>query len=309
MQDSHALSSSNGSTERQLTPLLSNDVLDRLERLRINASRRFTNKSRGEHLSGRGGGSIEFSDYRDYTPGDDVRFVDWNIFARLNRPYIKLHRQEEEMHVVILMDASASMAFEGKLDKAKQLAAAFGLMGLIGTERVSVYCFNSSQAAPARLPPCLGRASRTKLFQFIERIEDGGDAPVEKAVESFLTYHAGRGVAVVLSDFLTFGDVGRAFNLIFSAGLEIFGVQILGPTEIDPDLMGDMRLVDCETQGTLDVSSAGDLLALYQEYRVSYERKLSTLCRQRCGRFLPISSEAPIEWVLFDLMLRKGWVR
>jgi uncharacterized protein (DUF58 family) len=292
-----------------LTPLLRNDVLSRLEHLRINASRRFTDKRRGEHLSGKGGRSIEFSDYRDYAPGDDVRFVDWNVFARLNRPYMKLYHQEEEMHVAILVDASSSMSFEGKLDRAKQLAAAFGLVGLLGRERVSVYSFNSSERAPRRLPPCLGRASMMRLFEFIEKIEAGGDAPVEAGIESFLRYHAGRGAAVVLSDFLTFGDVGRGLNLLFTAGLEIFGVQILGPSEINPDVTGDMRLVDCETQGTLDVTSANELIELYREYCASYERRLAGLCRHRCGRFLSTSSTVAIEWVLFDLFRRQGWLQ
>ncbi len=293
----------------QLTPLLSNQVLNRLELLRINASGRFTNKSQGEHLSGKGGTSIEFSDYRDYAPGDDIRFVDWNIFARLNRPYMKLYEQEEEMHVVALVDASASMASEGKLDRARGLAAAFAVMGLLGGERVSVYSFNSAAEAPTRLPPCLGRASMTKTFAFIERIEAGGDAPIEAAIASFLKYHAGRGVAVLLSDFLTFGEVGRGLNLLFSSGLEIFAVQILGPGEIEPEISGDMRLVDSETGGTLDVTSASELLGIYQDYRLSYEGRLATLCQQRSGRFVSISTEAPVESVLFDLLRRKGWVR
>ena len=210
----------------RVTPLLPNDVLDRLERLRMNTIRRFTNKSRGEHLSGRGGSSVEFSDYRDYAPGDDMRFVDWNIFARLHRPYLKLYRQEEEMHVVILVDASSSMLFEGKLWRAKELAAAFSVMGLFGVEKVSVWAFNSLEEAPSYLAPCVGRANMKKVFSFIEGIEGEGDAPLELGIEAFLKHHVGRGVAVLLSDFLTFGDLRRAFNLLFSGGLEIFGIQI-----------------------------------------------------------------------------------
>src|SRR6186713_3473141 len=100
----------------QLTSLLSNRDLDRLARLRINAARRLTNRSRGEHLAAKGGTSTEFCDYRDYSPGDDARFVDWNIFARINRPYLKQYHMEEEMHLVLLVDASTSMQLEGKLD-------------------------------------------------------------------------------------------------------------------------------------------------------------------------------------------------
>ncbi len=292
----------------QLTALLDNDVLNLLERLRISSSRRFTNKHRGEHLSGRGGTSTEFSDYRDYVPGDDVRFVDWNIFARLHRPYLKLYYQEEEMHVALLVDASSSMLFEGKLERAKQLAAAFGVMGLMGSEKVSVYAFNSIGEAPRRLLPCTGRASMMKLFAFLEGIEGGGDAPVEQGIDAFLRYHMGRGVAVVLSDFLTFGDIRRAFNVLFSVGLETLAVQILGPTEIDPEVTGDVRFIDSESQDTLDVSASSDLVELYQEYRASFERNLVLLCQQRMGRFLSVSSEDPLRWVLFDLFRRKGWV-
>lgn len=114
-----------------VTRLFGNDVLSRLERLRIAALQRRTNRTRGEHLHGKGGSSTEFTDYRDYIAGDDVRYIDWNIFSRLNRPFLKLYKHEEEMHVVVLVDASASMQFEGKLDRAKQLAAAFGLMSTL----------------------------------------------------------------------------------------------------------------------------------------------------------------------------------
>src|SRR4051812_13521148 len=121
----------------QLTPLLSNRELDRLARMRINARRRFTNRARGEHLAAKGGTSTEFCDYRDYAPGDDVRFVDWNIFARIERPYLKLFHQEEELHVAVVLDASNSMLFEGKFELARQIATAFGVVGLRGSEKVS----------------------------------------------------------------------------------------------------------------------------------------------------------------------------
>lgn len=293
--------------EPQLTKLLANRDLDRLARLRLNVSRRFTNRSRGEHLAAKGGTSTEFCDYRDYTPGDDVRFVDWNIFARIERAYIKQFHQEEEMHVALLVDASNSMLFENKLTLARQLAAALGVLGLHGNEKVSAYALGSAGAAP-RLAPCRGRGAQGKLYAFLEAIEGGGDAPIERGIEGFLRQHSGRGVAVVLSDFLTDGDLRRAFNLLHSSGLEVFAVQILGPGEIDPDVAGDLRLVDCETLGNLDVSSAADLLAIYQEYRAAHTAQLLALCQQRAGKFLSISAAEPLERVLFDVMRRKGWI-
>lgn len=296
-------------TKTRFTTLLDNETLARLERLRLVPRRRLTNRSRGEHHAAKGGTSTEFADYRDYVPGDDVRYVDWNIFSRLERPYVKLYRHEEEMHVVAIVDASSSMQFDGKFERARHLAAAFGLMGLMNLERVSAYSCNHVGAEPRFLPACTGRVSRRRLFDFLEQVEGGGDFPVEQAIEAVLRRHRGRGIVVLLSDFLTFGDLERPLNRLFSAGLEVFAVQILAPAEINPEVTGDIRLVDSESGRSVDVSSAGDLLGIYEEHRLALEEELGILCRQRSGRFLSISSRDPLDWVLFDLLRRKGWVR
>lgn len=292
----------------QFTTLFDNKTLSMLERMRLNPTRRLTNRSRGEHLSGKGGTSTEFSDYRNYVPGDDVRYIDWNIFSRLNRPYMKQYQHEEEMHVVLILDASSSMDYEDKFLRCQQLAAAFGVMGLLNFEKVSVYSCNHKGGRPAKLAPCTGRISMRRLFDFLTKIEVGGDSPIEIAVEDVLRSHRGRGIAIVLSDFESFGDLQRPFNMLYSAGLEIFGVQVLGSSEINPEINGDLRLVDSESGQTLDISSAGDLLGLYHEHRALLEEHLAMLCRQRSGRFLTIDSGDLLEHVLFDLFRRKGWV-
>ena len=293
----------------QLTSLFENDVLSRLERMRLRPRRRLTNRSQGEHLAGKGGTSIEFSDYRDYVAGDDMRYVDWNVFARLHRPYVKQYQYEEEMHVVILIDASSSMQYEDKFLRARQLAAAFGVMGLLNVERVSVYSCNHVEKRPVFLPPCTGRVNLVRLFDFVDRLEPGGNFPIDEAVEAVLARHRGRGIAVLLSDFLTFGDLARPLNLLYSAGLEVCAVQILGPSEIDPELTGDLRFVDSETGQTLDVSSVGDLLSIYHQHRLGLEEALAQHCRSRSGRFLSISARDSLTWVLFDLLRRRGWVQ
>jgi len=293
----------------RFTSLLDNSVLSRLERLRLDPLRRLTVHSRGEHLTGKGGNSTEFSDYRDYVPGDDVKNVDWNIFARLNRPYVKLFRHEEEMHVVLLIDASSSMLFEHKLDMAKQLAAACGLMGLMNNERVSVYACHHAGQLPEILPPCSGQVSRRRLFQFIENLEGGGDSPLEAAVDAVLRRHRGRGVVVLLSDFLTFADLNPSLNSLFRAGLEIHGVQILSETELRPNLTGDIRLLDSETGETLDISGAAELYGLYNDHLNWQEEDLTAACQKRSGRFIRVSSNTPVETILFDTWRRKGWLR
>lgn len=293
----------------QFTSLLSNHTLARVERMRMLPLRRRTNRSRGEHLAGKGGTSTEFNDYRDYVAGDDMRYVDWNIFSRLNRPYVKQYRHEEEMHVVVLVDASASMQFGDKFERARQLAACFAVMGLMNIEKVSVFACQHAGQTPLILPPCTGRISMKRIFKFLEEIPPGGDFPIEEAVEAVLVQHRGRGIAVLLSDFLTFGPMDRAMNMLFSAGLEVFAVQLLSGIELNPELTGDLRFVDSETGHTLDVSSVGDLLGFYHEHLNGLQEHLSTMCRQRSGRFLCLDSSQPLEQILFDDMKRKGWVQ
>jgi uncharacterized protein (DUF58 family) len=293
----------------QFTSLLPNDVLSRVERMRVTPLKRNTNRTHGEHLSGKGGTSIEFSDYREYSPGDDLRYVDWNIFSRLNQPYLKLYAHEEEMHIPILLDASTSMSYEGKFQLARQVAACLGVMGLYGVERVSVYSCSDRAKQPVVLKPAAGRPASKRFIQFLERLQPGGEFPIEKAIEEMLVHHHGRGVAFIISDFLTFGDMGRALNMLSSAGLEIDLIQILGPAEINPELAGDFRFVDSETNQTVDVSSVGELLGLYHEHRQALESYLAAESRRRKGRFLTLSSATDIKTVLFEHLVRGGWVR
>lgn len=295
-------------TQAQFTKLLPNDVLARVERMRLAPVKRLTNRQRGEHLSDKGGTSIEFSDFRDYVAGDDLRHVDWNIFSRLNHPYLKLYAHEEDMHCVLILDGSTSMGFEGKFELARQLAAALGVMGLMNVERVSVYACGSGSDA-VFMPPSSGRGNLKRLFAFLEGLQPGGEVSVEAAVELALRRHRGRGIAVVLSDFLTFGDVVRSFNLLHSAGLEIYGLQVLAPSEMNPELAGDLRIIDSETSQTLDISSIGELIGIYHEHRAALENHLTVECRRRNGRFMSMASDEPLKTVLFDRLLRRGWVR
>jgi len=293
----------------QFTSLLENATLSRVERMRMLPMRRRTNRSRGEHLAGKGGTSTEFNDYRDYVAGDDMRYVDWNIFSRLNRPYVKQYRHEEEMHVVILVDASASMQFGDKFLRARQLAACFAVMGLMNIEKVSVFACQHAGQTPLILAPCTGRISMKRIFRFLEEIPPGGDFPIEEAIESVLIQHRGRGIAVLLSDFLTFGAMERSMNMLFSAGLEVFAIQLLSSIELNPELTGDLRFVDAESGHTLDVSSVGDLIGFYHEHLNGLQEYLSTLCRQRSGRFVCLDSSMPLDDILFDELKRKGWVQ
>src|SRR5438874_11876153 len=128
-----------------------------------------------------------------------------------------------------------------KFERARKLAEAVGLMGIMNVARVSAYVCNHLGKEPLFLPACSARVNRRRLFDFLEQIEGGGDFPIDQAVEAALRRHRGRGIVVLLSDFLTFGDLERPLNMLFSAGLEVFAVQILAPSELNPEVAGDIR--------------------------------------------------------------------
>jgi len=294
----------------ELTTLLPNAVVERLGRMRLQSLGRNTTRAPGGHLGRKGGTSTEFADYRDYSPGDDTRHLDWNIFSRTRRPYIRQYHDEEILHVLVLIDLSNSMEGEGKVRRAIELAAAIGLVALAGGERLSVVGIGGEGLGEVkRLRPCQGLASRGKLLRFLETLEGGGRGELADGVRAGLAEHRGRGVAVVLSDFLGDGELSRPFDLLYAAGLEILALQVLGPSEIEPELGGDVRLVDSETGEMIDLSALPELLAIYREEREALEEGLARAARQRGGRKLRLSSGDELEEVLFGQLVRGGWLR
>lgn len=297
------------SSEFKVTQTLDGSVLSRLERMRLQPQYNCSNRGRGEHISKQSGTSTEFADFRNYIAGDDIRNIDWNIFSRLQKPFVKLYRNEEEMHLVILIDASESMDFNGKLERAKQIATAFCVMGLWGNEKVSIWVFNSKEDKLACKSPSRGRGKFAELSSFISEIEVGGDQSIDGGIDECLKLHRGRGMAILISDFMTFGDTKRSFNSLFANGLETFAIQILSQSERDPEFNGDVRLVDAESQERLDVSASGNIIEMYYEYLDRQERELETLCQQRAGHFISVTAEDSIFDILFEQIQRKGWFR
>jgi uncharacterized protein (DUF58 family) len=209
----------------------------------------------------------------------------------------------------VLLDASGSMAFEDKLQRAAQLAAVFGVVGLLGGERVRLHVFSGRDADVATLRVPRGRHGMVPLLRCLEDVEGGGDRPLDEALEVVMRTHRGRGVLVVLSDFLTASQPHRALNTACSRGLELFGVQILGHAELHPEPHSDLRLVDAETGDVLDVTGLGDVLDLYHEHLRRFQSGLAQAFRQRRGRFLTIDSSEPIDVVVLDRLRRQGWLR
>ena len=284
-------------------------VAGQLGRFRLGGRRRFTQRSQGEHLAGRGGQSIEFHDFRDYRAGDDLRSVDWHAFARLRRPYVKIYRQEEEQHLLILLDASASMGFAAKLQQAIRLAALFAIPALAGGERVACCVGGGADGRPRFCRPQRGSGALARVLAPVTGLAAGGAPDLDALVDGALRQHRGRGVVLLLSDFLHEADPRRAINRLQSAGLECFAVQILAAAERDPDLDGDWRLVDCETGAERDLSAAGTLWQLYHQQLQALQHRLASLTASCGGRYACVDDDADPALLLRDTFIRQGWLR
>src|SRR5579871_4949722 len=187
-------------------PLLEPQFLARLEQLELVSRKIFLGRLKGERRSKRKGQSVEFADYRNYVVGDDLRFLDWNLYARLDRLFLRLFMEEEDLHVYLLVDNSLSMDFgtPSKLHYAKQLAAALGFIGLVNLDRVVVEAFNDRLTQS--MPPLRGRRSLWRLLDFLRKIEPAGPSNLRQALKTFTLKCSGKGIVVLLSDV----KIGRA---------------------------------------------------------------------------------------------------
>src|SRR5215469_16429979 len=188
--------------DTQTQPLLDPEFLAQLEQLELVSRKIFLGRMKGERRSKRKGQSVEFADYRNYVVGDDLRFLDWNLFARLNRLFIRLFMEEEDLHVYILIDNSLSMDFGSptKLHFAKQVAAALGFIGLVNMDRVMVEAFNDRLTQS--MPAMRGRRSLWRMLDFLQKIDPAGPSDLKQALRAFTVKCSGKGVVVLLSDLM-----------------------------------------------------------------------------------------------------------
>ncbi len=286
-------------------PLLDADFLRKLERLAIAAKRVQLGLAKGERRSKRKGSSVEFADYRDYVQGDDLRFVDWNIYARLDALYLKLFKEQEDLTVHLLIDASRSMGFgtPSKIEFACKLAAAIGYIALIGYDRVCVEGFSGTDVQ--RMRPCRGRASVAKMFSFIESIEEEGGTNLEHACRSYMLRNRAKGTAVIISDFFDQDGFEGCLRRLTMSGSDVYAIHVLAPEEIDPQLAGDLKLLDSETSGFVEISASRALLKRYKDNRDGFCEAIRRFSVARgIGHFV-VSSDTSIEELTLD-MLRKG---
>jgi len=283
--------------------LLTPELLRRLEQFQILAARRAKSSAKGERRSRARGQSVEFADYRNYTPGDDFRYLDWNLYGRLERLFLKLYEGERELPVSIFLDASESMTFGSpvKFDFARQIAAAIGYVALCGFDRVSVIPFpeNPEQAAiRGALRAVRGRKSALTFFQNLNEITAHGAANLNDALRRGALEARQAGAAVVLTDFLDPAGYDSGLGALVARGFQVTAVQILSPEELSPATYGDLRLVDAETGGMQEVTFGRYRLKAYQETVQNFCQRLREFCQTRGISYFLAASDTPLEQLL-----------
>jgi uncharacterized protein (DUF58 family) len=290
-------------------PLLEPDFLVRLEQLELVSRKIFVGKMKGERLSKRKGQSVEFADYKNYVVGDDLRFLDWNLFARLDKLFIRLFLEEEDLHVYFLLDNSLSMDFgtPTKLRYAKQLAAALGFVGLVNSDRVVVEAFNDRLTQS--MPPLRGRRSLWRMLNFLDKVEPAGPSDMAKSLRSFSLKCSGKGIVVVLSDFMDKGGYEEALRYLVARQMDVYAIQILSQEEIEPDVAGDLKLVDVEDDDVAEITVSRALLDRYKKNLAAYRAALYEFCTRRGVTCLFTSNRVPFETLVLTYLRQRGLVR
>src|SRR5712671_1639014 len=283
--------------------LLTPDLLRRLEQLQLLARRRAKSSAKGERRSRARGQSVEFADYRNYSAGDDFRYLDWNLYGRLERLFLELYEEERELPLRVFLDASESMTFGTpvKFDFARQVAAAVGYVALCGFDRVTVCPFPDKPdevAARGALRSVRGRKSALTFFQNLSQITAHGVANLNEALRRGALEARQAGVAIVLTDFLDPAGYESGLTALVGRGFQVDIVQILAPEEISPSTFGDLRLVDSETGGMQEVTFGRYRLKSYQQTVQNFLQRLREYCKGRGINFFTASSKTPLEELL-----------
>jgi uncharacterized protein (DUF58 family) len=287
--------------------LFDEEFLRKLEYLSFVSRKLRRGEVRGEHASFRAGTSPDFADYRAYQPGDDFRTIDWNIYARLDRLFVKLYAEEEDLTVHVLLDASASMTFgtPPKLDYARRLAAALGYVGIGSLDRVGVTTFAAGLGGA--LAPRRGRTQLFHLLDYMSRIKGGGRTDIARSLEDYARRSRRPGLAIVITDLLDEAREGalRGLRALAFHDFEVVLVHVLDREEIAPREEGALRLTDVETGRSLSVSVDRPLAAAYRRRVEAFFGSVQSYCLSHGVEYLRTATLVPFEEVVLRY-LRQG---
>ena len=280
--------------------LFSDQFLKKLEYLYLVSKKVFAGRVRAERRTRKTGAGIEFADHRDYTAGDDVRYIDWNLYGRMDKLLLRLFEEEEDLSIYMLLDCSRSMQIGDpiKLHYAMQVVAALCYVGLANLDRVSIVPF--ADELHERLPPARGKGRIFKVFDFLRGVEPGGLTSLGSCLTQFVHQTKRRGLAVVVSDFYDPIGFEEGLNVLRYHKFEPFVIQVFDQKEADPPLHGDLTLIDCETGEPKEVTISASILEQYRKEHARYCEELEGFCTARAVPFFRTHTGIPFD----DLVLR-----
>ncbi len=289
--------------------LFDEKFLKKLEYLHIVSRKVFSGRLRAERRTRKVGSGIEFADHRRYTWGDDFRYIDWNVYGRIDRLLLRLFEEEEDLHIYILVDCSQSMMIGDplKLHYAMQVGAALAYIGLANLDRVAVIPF--SDQLRGRLPPARGKGRIFKVFDFLRNTEAGGTTNLADCMKSFVHQNKRRGLAVVISDFYDPSGFDEGLNTLRYNKYEPFVLQLYDEREANPTLHGDLTLVDCETGEAKEVTVSRSLLDAYRREHDRYMRELNDFCTARAVPYFRTHTKIPFDELVLRIFRSGGFLR
>lgn len=298
---------------QRVDDLLDAGLMSRIGQLDIVSRKIFAGKLQGERRSKRRGQSVEFADFRQYVHGDDLRFVDWNIFGRLDRLFLKIFLEEEDLSLMIAIDTSASMDWgdPNKLLFAQRLAMALGYIGLVNHNRVTLAAFGG-EGGMQRLSNLRGRRKTSEMGRWLLGIRPGGADTFEDAMRTLALSRQGRGVMLVISDFLLKGGYEKGLRYCAGRGYDLWCIQTLAPQELDPTahgLAGDYRLVDAEDRDEAEVTASVGLVEQYRANLGAWCAGLRDFAIRRSIMHLVVDTSTNMDALLLEYLRRRGMLR
>lgn len=283
-------------------------LLRRLERLGLMSRKRVANQVKGERRSLQRGASMNFVDYRQYVPGDDVSQIDWNVYGRLDTLVVKLFEDEQNVTVHLLVDNSKSMNWgePNKLKLALQLAGCLGYVGLCNFDRVQ--CATFSETLGASFGPARSQREAHNLFAYLSEVKPAAETDFEASLKAYAGQNRRPGLAVVFTDLLSHSSFEQGIRHLLERRFEVALIHVLAPAEVQPAIGGDMKLIDCETGRFVDVTLNQRALNLYRERYLGWTAAIESFCSRHGILYQRIESSEPLERVLLHTLRRKGLV-
>jgi len=285
--------------------LFDDEFLKKLEYLSIMSKRLFAGQLKAERRTRKRGTGLEFADYRAYVAGDDFRHLDWKAYLRLNKLILKLFEEEEDLPIYFFVDCSQSMSYgnPSKLDYARKIAAALCYIGLANLDRVNLISF--AGGITGELPPQRGKGKIFKIFKFLSEVVPAGETDAKEAFKTYCTEKRRRGLAVVISDFFDPHGFETALNILRHFRHDVFVIHVASHEEINPQLRGELVLVDSESQSSREITVTPSLLTAYRAEFMKYCESIENYCGRYQFGYVRTATDYPFDELVLKVF-RQG---